>query len=279
MNTLTAATLSPTDFADIAKLVLERSAIVIESGKAYLIEARLGPVARRNQFGSIAELAEAMRRPNSRTLQAEIVEAMTTNETSFFRDIHPFELLKKQILPELIERRGREKRLTIWSNACSSGQEIYSIAMMIRDHFPALNGWDIRLWGTDLSSDILDRAKAGVFNQTEVNRGLPMQMLMKHFHRDGVQWRISSDIRSMVRFEPVNLIEPWPITLNSVDVVFLRNVLIYFSTDTKREILYKVRQRIRDDGCLFLGGSETIMKLTDEFEQLQIGRSICYLPI
>lgn len=279
MSTATPAALSPTDFADIANLVLERSAIVLESSKAYLIESRLGPVARRNQFASIAELAEAMRHTNSRKLQKEIVDAMTTNETSFFRDIHPFELLKKQILPDLVERRAREKRLTIWSNACSSGQEIYSIAMLIRDHFPELEGWNVRLWGTDLSAEILDRARAGLFNQTEVNRGLPMQLLMKYFRRDGAHWEISSDIRSMVRFEPVNLIESWPSVLKSVDVVFLRNVLIYFSTDTKRQILSKVRECISDDGVLFLGGSESIMRLTDAFQQIQVGRSIYYKPI
>jgi chemotaxis protein methyltransferase CheR len=279
MHTVTSGALSPTDFADIANLVLERSAIVLESSKAYLIESRLAPVARRNQFASIAELAEAMRRTNSHKLQAEIVDAMTTNETSFFRDIHPFELLKKQILPELVARRAHEKRLTVWSNACSSGQEIYSIAMLIREHFPALDGWNIRLWGTDLSSEILERARAGVFNQTEVNRGLPIPLLTKYFRRDGIHWVISSDIRSMVRFEPVNLIESWPSVLTAVDIVFLRNVLIYFSTDTKRKILCKVRQCISDDGVLFLGGSETIMRLTDAFEQIQVSRSIYYKPI
>ncbi|MBB3204856.1 chemotaxis protein methyltransferase CheR [Rhodopirellula rubra] len=279
MTTLTANALSPADFDYLAKLVLDRSAIVLEPSKSYLLESRLNPVARENGFDSIGELADALRKPNCRKLVDEVVDAMTTNETSFYRDIHPFELLKKTLLPELIEKRSKEKRLTIWSNACSSGQEVYSVAMMIREHFPQLSDWDVRLRATDLSSDILERAEKGIFNQTEINRGLPMQLLMKYFHREGVHWRINDDIRAMVRFDSVNLIENWPATLTGVDVVFLRNVLIYFTPDTKREILAKVRRRIRDDGCLFLGGSENTMNLTNEFERVQVDRTVYYRPI
>ncbi|WP_404308942.1 CheR family methyltransferase [Neorhodopirellula lusitana] len=279
MTTLTTNALSPAGFDYLAKLVLDRSAIVLEPSKSYLLESRLNPVARENGFDSIDELADALRKPNSRKLSEEVVDAMTTNETSFYRDIHPFELLKKTLLPELIEKRSKEKRLTIWSNACSSGQEVFSIAMMIREHFPQLNDWDVRLRATDLSSEILQRAEKGIFNQTEINRGLPMQLLMKYFHREGVHWQINDDIRSMVRFDSVNLIENWPAMLTGVDVVFLRNVLIYFTPDTKREILAKVRRRIRDDGCLFLGGSENTMNLTNEFERVQVDRTVYYRPI
>ncbi|EMI56784.1 CheR family methyltransferase [Rhodopirellula sallentina] len=279
MTTLAANGLSPTDFDFLAKLVLERSAIVLEQSKSYLLESRLNPVARENGFDTIGELADALRKPNHRQLADAVVDAMTTNETSFYRDIHPFEVLKKQLLPELIEKRSKEKRLTIWSNACSSGQEVYSIAMMIREHFPQLLDWDVRLRATDLSNDILERAQKGIFNQTEVNRGLPMQLLMKYFHREGVHWQINDDIRSMVRFDSVNLIENWPLTLANVDVVFLRNVLIYFTPDTKRQILAKVRQRIKDDGCLFLGGSENTMNLTNEFERVQVDRTVYYRPV
>ncbi|MFG0290884.1 MAG: CheR family methyltransferase [Rhodopirellula sp. JB044] len=279
MTTLAANGLSPTDFDFLAKLVLERSAIVLEQSKSYLLESRLNPVARENGFDTIGELADALRKPNHRQLADAVVDAMTTNETSFYRDIHPFEVLKKQLLPELIEKRSKEKRLTIWSNACSSGQEVYSIAMMIREHFPQLNDWDVRLRATDLSNEILERAQKGIFNQTEVNRGLPMQLLMKYFHREGVHWQINDDIRSMVRFDCVNLIENWPLTLANVDVVFLRNVLIYFTPDTKSQILAKVRQRIKDDGCLFLGGSENTMNLTNEFERVQVDRTVYYRPV
>lgn len=279
MTTCTADSLSTEDFDFLAKLVLDRSAIVLEPSKSYLVESRLNPVAREHGMESISDLAEALRKPNHRKLAEAVVDAMTTNETSFYRDIHPFDLLRTKLLPELIEKRSNEKRLTIWSNACSSGQEIYSIAMMIREHFPQLAGWDVRLRATDLSSEILERAENGIFNQTEVNRGLPMQLLMKYFHRDGVHWRINDDIRSMVRFDSVNLIENWPLTLTSVDVVFLRNVLIYFTPDTKREILAKVRQRIRDDGILFLGGSENTMNLTNEFERTQVDRTVYYRPV
>lgn len=279
MTTCTADALSSADFDFLAGLVRDRSAIVLEPGKMYLLESRLNPIARAFDLGSLSELADVLRRTSDRKLTNAVVDAMTTNETSFYRDIHPFELLKKQILPELIQKRSKERRLTIWSNACSSGQEIYSIAMMIREHFPQLSDWDIRLRATDLSSEILQRAESGMFNQTEINRGLPMQLLMKYFHRDGVHWKINDEIRSMVRFDCVNLIENWPATLLAVDVVFLRNVLIYFTPETKREILSKVRRRISDDGCLFLGGSENTMNLTNEFERVQVERTVFYRPV
>ncbi|QDT06943.1 Chemotaxis protein methyltransferase Cher2 [Rubripirellula lacrimiformis] len=270
---------SDADFAAIAKLVSERSAIVVEANKAYLVESRLGPVARENGLSSISELVEKLHRPGSRHLEEQIIDAMTTNETSFYRDAYPFDLLKSKIIPELIEKRSKTKRLTFWSNACSSGQEAYSIAMLIRETFPKLMDWDIRIRATDLSSQVLERARTGIFNQSEVSRGLPMQLLMKYFHRQGVHWQISDDIRKMVKFDTVNLIERWPASLSSIDVVFLRNVLIYFSPDTKREILSNVRQRICDDGCLFLGGSENTMNLTTEFRRVQIDRAVCYEPV
>lgn len=271
--------LSAIDFSFVVKLVHDRSAIMLDPGKDYLVESRLAPVARSHGFGSTSELADQLRKANCRALETEVIEAMTTNETSFYRDIHPFELMKKQLLPQLIQRRERDRKITIWSNACSSGQEIYSIAMMIREHFPELKDWDVRLWATDLSKDILDRAKSGTFNQTEVNRGLPMQLLMKYFHRSGVHWQINDEIRDMVRFEPVNLIERWPMSLKNVDFVFLRNVLIYFTPETKSEILSNVRKCIRNDGYLFLGGSENTMNLTTQFERVQTDRSVYFQPV
>lgn len=276
MTTATAtATLTVNSFAFISELVRERSAIVLEPGKTYLVESRLSPIAREHGMHTVDELVEALRRPGSQALTRKVVEAMTTNETSFFRDMHPFDALKTQIFPELINNRSRERTLTIWSNACSSGQEVYTIAMILREHFPQLNGWRVKLVASDLSSQILAKAKEGTFNQTEVNRGLPLPMLLKYFTKSGLTWRIKDEIRNMVDFCEINLVEPWP-NLPPMDVIFLRNVLIYFSPETKKEILGKVRRAMRPDGYLFLGGAETTMNLDASFERTTIGKATCY---
>lgn len=262
-------------FQYICDLVRERSAIVLDPSKAYLVEARLTPVARNHGLASLGDLVAAMRRPTSRELVREVVEAMTTNETSFFRDIHPFDAIRTTIIPELIQKRSAERAINIWSNACSSGQEVYSIAMILREHFPVLNNWKVRLIATDLSSQILGRAREGLFNQTEVNRGLPLPLLLKYFKKEGLQWRISEEIRRSVEFRELNLVETWP-SLPAMDIVFLRNVLIYFSTDTKKAILAKLRRCLRPDGCLFLGAAETTMNLDASFTRAEVGKTICY---
>jgi chemotaxis protein methyltransferase CheR len=208
-----------------------------------------------------------------------VVEAMTTNETSFFRDLHPFQALRTHVLPELIASRGRDRALNIWSNACSSGQEIYSIAMLIKENFADLANWKLRLIGTDLSSKILQRAKAGVFNQTEMNRGLPMQLLLKYFTKDGSQWHVTHEIRNMIEVKILNLIEPFPATLPRMDIVFLRNVLIYFAPETKTSILNKVHASLAKDGYLFMGNAETTMNLDVKFEKQVIGKAVCYRPL
>ncbi len=272
---MTTATLTCNSFNFISDLVRERSAIVLEPGKTYLVESRLSPVARENGMHSVDDLVEALRRPGSQALTRKVVEAMTTNETSFFRDIHPFDALKAHILPELLANRARERTLTIWSNACSSGQEVYTIAMILRENFPQLAGWKVRLLATDLSSQILAKAKEGIFNQTEVNRGLPLPMLLKYFTKSGLTWRIKDEIRHMVEFSELNLVENWPV-LPPMDVIFLRNVLIYFSPETKKEILGKARRVLRPDGYLFLGGAETTMNLDNAFERATVGKATCY---
>jgi chemotaxis protein methyltransferase CheR len=262
-------------FQYICHLVRERSAIVLDPGKAYLVEARLSPVARNHGLTSLSDLVAAMRRPTSRELVREVIEAMTTNETSFFRDIHPFDAIRTAIIPDLIQKRSGERTLNIWSNACSSGQEIYSIAMILREHFPLLSNWKVRLVATDLSSQILNRAREGLFNQTEVNRGLPLPLLLKYFKKEGMQWRINSDIRDSIELRELNLVETWP-SLPPMDIVFLRNVLIYFSTDTKKAILAKLRRNLRPDGCLFLGAAETTMNLDTSFVRVEVGKTVCY---
>jgi len=274
---MTTATLNTNAFEYICNLVRTKSAIVLEPSKTYLVESRLNPVARDNGLDSIEQLVMALQRPGSQKLTQQVIEAMTTNETSFFRDLHPFDALRQQILPELIEKRSKERTISIWSNACSSGQEVYTIAMLIKEHFPELMGWKLKLVASDLSTQILDKAKQGMFNQTEVNRGLPMPMLMKHFSRNGLAWQINEDIRKMVEFRVVNLIEPFPI-LPTFDIVFLRNVLIYFAPDTKREILTKAKRVMKLDGYLILGGAETTMNLDVSFQRAQIGKAVVYRP-
>lgn len=276
--TVAAPTLDASTFNFVSTFIREKSAIVLEPSKAYLIESRLNPIARENGMASLEELVTALKRPGNRELSQKVVDAMTTNETSFFRDLHPFEALKTNIIPELIEKRSKERTINIWSNACSSGQEVYTIAMILRENFPQLAGWRVRLIATDLSTVILKKAQEGLFNQTEVNRGLPMPLLLKYFTKVGLQWQVREDLRKMVEFREVNLVEPWPPTLPTMDIVFLRNVLIYFSPETKSMILNKVHRIMRPDGSLFLGGAETTMNLDTKFDRVAVGKAVCYRP-
>jgi len=276
---MTTSTIDTHTFDYLSNLVRGKSAIVLDKGKDYLIESRLTPIALECGFDNLEMLVSELKKSPSQTLVKKVVEAMTTNETSFYRDLHPFQALKTSVLPELMERRGRERTMNIWSNACSSGQELYSIAMLIKENHPELASWKLKLLGTDLSSKILERAKAGVFNQTEMNRGLPMQLLLKYFIKDGVQWLISEEIRNMIEVRSLNLIEPFPSTMPKMDIVFLRNVLIYFDPETKASILNKVHASLAKDGYLFMGNAETTMNLNVKFEKQVIGNAVCYRPI
>jgi chemotaxis protein methyltransferase CheR len=263
------------DFEYVRRLVRERAAIVLEDGKAYLAESRLVPVARREGFGSVAELIARIRDERFGPLHRKVVEAMATNETSFFRDVHPFDALRTAVLPDVLARRAAERTFHVWCAAASTGQEPYSVAMLLREHFPQLAGWTVRLLATDLSTDVLGRARAGRFTQLEVNRGLPAAHLVRYFERQGPHWVLGEEVRRMVEFRELNLAEPWPV-LPPMDVVLLRNVLIYFDLDTKREILAKLRRVLRPDGWLFLGGAETTLNVDDAFERVQVGRASAY---
>ncbi len=216
-----------------------------------------------------------MRTQKKPDLERRLVEAMTTNETSFYRDIHPFNALKGKILPEMRTHRAAQKALNIWSAACSTGQELYSIAMLIREHFPEFVTWKVQLVGTDLSEEVLNKARDGKFSQVEMNRGLPAPLLLKYFERDGMTWQIRPELRAMASFTKLNLIERWPV-LPQFDVVYLRNVLIYFSPETKREILRKVRQVMAPQSALFLGAAETTMGLDASFERVESDHSVFY---
>jgi len=267
--------LSPADFQFLSTLVRQRSAIVLEPEKSYLLEARLSPLARIEGFGSIETLVAALRQQTFNGLHRKVVEAMTTNETSFFRDLHPFEALRLVVLPEVIARRQLERRLTIWCAACSSGQEPYTVAMTLLEHFPQLAGWDLRILATDLSRDMVAKARAGRYGQMEVNRGLPANLLVKHFEKKGMEWVVLPEVQRLCEFREMNLIEPWG-PLPQMDVVFLRNVLIYFDVETKRSILGNVRKVLPPWGYLFLGGAETTINLEDTFERVQFDRAGCY---
>jgi chemotaxis protein methyltransferase CheR len=266
--------LSQTDLDYIRTLVRRRSAIVLEPDKNYLIETRLTPLAQREGLASLQELIASLRANRIDDLQHRVVEAITTHETSFFRDIHPFEALRTVVLPELIARRPNQS-LTVWCAACSSGQEPYSLAMLAHQHFPDLARGRLRIIATDLSDAILARARDGLFSQIEVNRGLPAALLAKYFTRQGLYWKIMPEIRRMVEFRQHNLATAWP-TLPALDLVLLRNVLIYFCVDTKKTILAKVRCVLKPDGYLFLGASETTVNLDAAFEAITFERTVCY---
>jgi chemotaxis protein methyltransferase CheR len=261
------------DFDYVRTMDFARSGIVLETGKEYLVDARLGPVAQRLGLASIGDLVIRMRRDPG--LEPQIVEAMTTNETTFFRDVTPFEALRLHVLPALIKARRASTQLRIWCAASSTGQEPYSIAMSIAEHFPELASWDVQIIASDLSQDVLERARGARYTQLEVNRGLPIQLLMKHFEKHGSEWHLKRGIADRVQFRQVNLIQPWPPFL-PLDIVFIRNVMIYFDVETKRGIMQRVTRVLRPDGYLFLGTAETTMNLGHEFERIEHDRAGCY---
>lgn len=263
------------DYEYICRLIRERSGIVLGSEKRYLVESRLAPVVQMHNWASLTEFMRQLRTQPFGPLHRQVVEAMTTNETSFFRDRHPFEVLRQSILPELIERRASVRQLRIWCAACSSGQEPYTIAMVLREHFPELTTWSVRLLGTDLDTAILTRAREGRYSQLEVNRGLPARFLVKYFEKTGASWQIDKSVRDTVQIEQLNLNGAWP-AMPTWDIVFMRNVLIYFGIETKKVILGKVRQSLKSDGYLFLGGAETTINVDAEFERAPLAKAGCY---
>jgi chemotaxis protein methyltransferase CheR len=268
-------TMGANDFGYLQELVRKRSAIVLEAGKEYLVESRLSSVARDEGFDSIDHLVQALRQTRANGLHRKVIEAMTTNETAFFRDVHPFDALRAQLIPELMHRRAAQRQLTIWCAACSSGQEPYTIAMLLREYFPALAGWQVRILGTDLSNGVLDRAKAGRYNQAEVNRGLPAAFLVKYFRKQSLQWQVVDDIRHAVEFRELNLNDVWS-GVPSCDLVLMRNVLIYFDVETKKTILAKLRRVLRPDGYLFLGAAETTLNLDDAYQRVVVAKTGYY---
>lgn len=268
--------ISRSDINYIRDLVRHHSAIVLEPDKAYLIEMRLTPLARQAGFASLQDLITSLRADTAvKGLHHQVVEAITTHETSFFRDLYPFEALKTVVLPELLAKRLPGQTITLWCAACSSGQEPFSVAMLAHEHFPALTKGKLRIIATDLSGAILARARAGLYSQIEINRGLPALLLTKYFDKQELNWRIKPHIRRMVEFHQSNLAISWP-PMPPLDIIFMRNVLIYFGVETKKAILAKVRSILKPDGYLFLGASETTLHLDAAFEPVSLEKTLCY---
>ena len=263
------------EFQFLCDLVRKSSGIVLETGKEYLVEARLRPIVTSEGLNGFDELITRIKGGGSQVLQQKIITAMTTNETSFFRDQHPFDILRDKILPDIIAKRRTQRALNIWCAASSTGQEPYTIAMTLTDHFPELASWKISMIATDLSPDVLAKAREGKFGQIEINRGLPAKFLVKYFKKSDLDWQLDDRIRKMVDFRQMNLTTPWP-PMAPVDLLFIRNVLIYFDIPTKRSILNRARALLRPDGYLFLGGAETTLGVDDAFERVPIERSGCY---
>lgn len=261
------------DFEFIAQLLYQRSGLVITQEKAYLLESRLNPVARKWDLDGFDALIAALRSNKDDRLLVDVTEAMTTNESFFFRDNRPFDQFKEIVLPHLLEARAARKQIRIWSAACSSGQEPYTLAMILKEESARLAGWKVEIVATDLSTEILSKAKDGLYSQFEVQRGLPIQLLMKYFDQEGEKWRISEEIRKMVSYRPFNLLEN-PTPLGTFDVVFCRNVLIYFDQATKGQVLSRIAQIMPADGYLYLGGAETVLGISDSFEVVPGQRGI-----
>jgi chemotaxis protein methyltransferase CheR len=252
------------EFSYLCELVKNSTAIALDAKREYLMEARLASVAQQEGFGSVSELLTRVRTGASTQLHWKVVEAMTTNETSFFRDVKPFEALRQVVVPTLIKARQNERKLSIWCAACSSGQEPYSISMMLREHFPELQNWNVTILATDISTEVLEKSRNGRYTQLEVNRGLPANYLVKYFKKDGVEWQIDESIRKMVEIRRMNLSVAWPL-MPPIDLVMLRNVMIYFPVETKKQILKNMRSVLRPDGHLFLGTAETTINLDTNF--------------
>ncbi len=267
----------PEDFEFVTRLVRERAAIVLDPGKEYLVEARLLPIVRSDGFRSIAALVAQLRADRHGRLAQRVVEALTSHDTCFFRDVTPFEALRKVVLPDLVKRRGADHQLRFWSAACASGQEAYSLLMTICDHFPQLRQWNVKAVGTDLSDEMVRRANDGRFTQVETNRGLTMVVLLKHFRAAGAGWQVNDQLRALAEFRPQNLAEEWP-EMEPMDVILMRNVLLEFDLEARRRILARVRKVLREDGYLILGATESLRGLDDSWKAQSYGNVVLWRP-
>jgi chemotaxis protein methyltransferase CheR len=255
---------TPVDYEFLRKFLKERSGLDLSADKQYLVESRLVPLARKAGFAGIDELVQQIKN-GSAAIASDVVEAMTTNETFFFRDKVPFDHLREMIIPELLQARASKRSLRIWCAAASTGQEPYSIAMCLKEMGAALAGWRIEIIGTDISQQVLEKSKAGIYSQFEVQRGLPIQLLVKYFKQSGEMWQINPDIRSMIQYRPLNLLQDFS-SMGKFDLIFCRNVLIYFDQEMKTSIFNRLAKTMEPDGFLALGAAETVVGLTDAFK-------------
>jgi chemotaxis protein methyltransferase CheR len=259
--------MNPLDYEYLRKLLKARSGLVLSADKHYLVENRLLPVAREHGLGGLEELVERMRRPGADILTTQVVEAMATNESFFMRDKIPFDHFRDTIIPSLLKARNPRKRIRIWSAGCATGQEPYSLAMILHDMQAKLQGWQVDLLATDFSGEVLERARSGSYSQFEVQRGLPIQLLVKHFVKQGERWDLHQNIRRMVEFREINLLNPFN-HLGRFDVIFCRNVLIYFDRPTKADVLDRLARITEPDGYLVLGGMETVVGVSSAWKPM-----------
>ena len=257
--------MTPLDYDFLRKLLKERSGLDLSADKQYLVESRLVPLARKVGLAGISDLVQKMKSGSAEAVTADVVEAMTTNETFFFRDKTPFDHLKDTMLPALLQGRGARRALRIWCAASSTGQEPYSIAMCLKELGPALAGWKVDIVATDLSQGVLEKSKAGIFSQFEVQRGLPIQLLVKYFTQVGDMWQLNADVRAMVQHRQLNLLQDF-VHLGTFDIIFCRNVLIYFDQDTKIAIFERLARVIEGDGFMVLGAAESVVGISDVFK-------------
>ncbi len=269
---------SETDYAYLRKVVLEESANLIDPTRDVLFEARLTPIARTAGAENIQELVQLLRVDRTDHLHRAVAEAMTINDTSFFRDVRPFEMLRSKAIPDLMAQRQVERTLRVWSAACSTGQEAYSLAMLLLEHFPELADWDVKIVGTDISRPVLEYAARGRYRRIEVNRGLPAKMLVKYFERDGEEWEVSERVRALCQFGYANLCAPLP-PLPVFDLVLLRNVLLYFPEQDRSCVFADVHAKMNPRGFLLLGNSEQAEDSTDQFEVEFASDTYFYRPI
>jgi chemotaxis protein methyltransferase CheR len=267
--------ISADDFQAVQKFIFANSGISLVAGKEYLVEGRLKSLVQSEGFDDLHALAVELSGNPNNDLGKKVVEALTTNETSFFRDKHPFETLKTAIIPELLKSTQAGKQIQIWSAASSSGQEPYSLAMLIADSFAWANDWQIKITASDISEEMLEKCRAGLYTQFEILRGLPPQYIPQFFQRAESKWQVKSDIRERIDFRYLNLCGDWG-NLPKMDIVFIRNVLIYFDSDTKKTILEKMLQVIKPGGYLFLGSGEIPVGLEDRFQPTDFSTSACF---
>ncbi len=257
--------MTPQEYGYLQNMLKERSGLVLSEDKQYLIESRLSPVVKKNGLENISDLIRKLQLPGSENLKSAVTEAMTINESFFFRDKTPFKNFEEVMMPSLLKARQAKRSLRIWSAAASSGQELYSLAILIKEKGDAFRSWKVELMGTDISTEILEKAKTGLYSQFEVQRGMPSPLLVKYFQQVGSLWQVESGLRAMVSFRNYNLLDNFS-SLGTFDIVFCRNVLIYFDRETKQDVLERIARQMAPDGYLVLGAAETIVGITDKFE-------------